>query len=477
MSLFIHTLFLVSFLWMVLHFWRQLPLAEGETDSGRIRVFVEWAAKGVGLPVVVWYVVNLGVSRWVPPFLSEVDHLRTEAAINGTSWLWPAIGVCSPAMSVIVSYWAALTLAEILRLIWARTEDRSGFKITALVWGGFMWPVSAVILWIGGWPAAGFALVAWLAPSVRATLPAMILTKRAPGYAQAIAKMKFGKYSEAEWEVIKELEQCENDFTGWMMLAELYAVHFHDFQQARQTIRDLCAQPDTNPSDVCVALHRLADWSLELERDPDAARHCMDIISQRYPGTHLAKMARLRSKRIEETAREWTRENRHQPLPPSVLHDVLDEPDQLHPIDPVAIRERAEWLSKELSRDPNDVSAREEFARALARLDDLRGAIEQVTLLLEMEGQPTTRRAEWMGLKATWLVKLTPESPDVLSLLRKIIRDFPHSAQAVAAQRRIFLLGEQARVAKYGRNRKRPRIVIRLGDRAERGEQKPAGNT
>ena len=40
-----------------------------------------------------------------------------------------------------------------------------------------------------------------------------------PMYARAIARMKFGKYSEAELEIIRELEKCEDDFEGWMMLA------------------------------------------------------------------------------------------------------------------------------------------------------------------------------------------------------------------------------------------------------------------
>jgi len=110
MILFIHALFATSIVWMTFHFWKQLPLVEGETKEGRRREFIEWAAKGVVVPVVFWFLLNLVLSRWLGAFLSEVEHLRTESAFTGQSWFWPAVKVCSPAMSVIASYWTALTL-------------------------------------------------------------------------------------------------------------------------------------------------------------------------------------------------------------------------------------------------------------------------------------------------------------------------------------------------------------------------------
>src|SRR5436853_4352969 len=81
-----------------------------------------------------------------------------------------------------------------------------------------------------------------------------------PMYARAIARIKFGKYTEAEWEIIRELEKAENDFEGWMMLAELYANQFTDLAEAERTILEICDQPKLSPSQLSVALHKLADW-------------------------------------------------------------------------------------------------------------------------------------------------------------------------------------------------------------------------
>jgi hypothetical protein len=69
--------------------------------------------------------------------------------------------------------------------------------------------------------------------------------KTAPIYSRAIAAMHFDKYEEAEKAVIHELESCEDDFDGWMMLAELYANHFNDLPAAEELLRETCEHPGT----------------------------------------------------------------------------------------------------------------------------------------------------------------------------------------------------------------------------------------
>lgn len=463
MLVLLHTLFMATFVGMTRHFWRQIPLEEDEVDSERLRDFIAWSCKGVGVPVLLWFLLNLGLTSWLPPYLSAVDDAKN----SGGFWLGTALTVVSPAMSVIVSYWAAISFLTMVRMIWQRTEDRGGFRTTLLVWGCFMIPVSAVILLIGGWAAAGFAVVVWLAPVVKGAIPSMEKTKRAPSYSQAIAKMKFGKYAEAELEVVEELERCENDFNGWMMLAELYAVHFRDFKQAEQTVIDLCDQPEIKPSDACVALHRLADWFLQLQNDPQGARRCMEAISKRHPNTHLDRMARVRLKSIPHTPEELADEHQRTTYHLPALHDELDEPTEIQSVDAEAVRNRAELLSQKLARDPNDAHAREEFSRSLVLMDKRDAAIDQLDLLLEMEGQPANRRAEWTGLKANWVSQRDPKDPEVRKLLEHIVQQFPETPQALAARRRILLMDEQIRLAKYAGKRPKPRFVVRLDEKSE----------
>src|SRR2546430_17506194 len=105
--------------------------------------------------------------------------------------------------------------------------------------------------------------------------------------------------SDAELEVLHELEKCEEDFDGWLMLAELYARHFHDLPEADRTIRELCGQPNVTGIQISLALHRLADWHLDLGADPLSARNALAEICQRWPGTHFARMAQLRINQLQ----------------------------------------------------------------------------------------------------------------------------------------------------------------------------------
>jgi len=62
--------------------------------------------------------------------------------------------------------------------------------------------------------AGGLAAIAILLP-IAGYAPAILRRKRLPPiYARAIAKMKFGKYSEAEREIIRELEKVRRRFEG-----------------------------------------------------------------------------------------------------------------------------------------------------------------------------------------------------------------------------------------------------------------------
>jgi hypothetical protein len=266
-------------------------------------------------------------------------------------------------------------------------------------------------------------------------------------YARAIARMKFGKYSEAEWEIIRELEKCEDDFEGWMMLAGLYANNFNDLLEAEQTILGICDHPKTTPSQLSVALHELAHWQLQ-RGDPVAARRTLQMICGRLPGTHLAHMAQLRINQLPASAAEFRQQQGVARIPLPALGDTLDEqPTQAEPgMERHKAAEEANACVEILEADPKNVPARERLARLFAEhLDQADLGIEQANLLLEMPDQPDSHRAEWLGLVAAWHIKYRHDSDAGRKTLERLIREFPQSAQAFAARRRLQLLDRQPR--------------------------------
>jgi hypothetical protein len=62
-----------------------------------------------------------------------------------------------------------------------------------------------------------------------------------------------------------------------------------------------------------------------------------------------------------------------------------------------------------------------------------------------MPDQPDPKRAEWLGLIAAWHLKYRQDPESARHALERLIQEFPQSAQAFAARRRIRLLDVEFR--------------------------------
>ena len=409
-----------------------------------LRWLLAWSIRGLLVPVVVWGIMNVGFSWAVPPFMPEVQQAKN----SGGSWVPELLRVGAAGLYIISSYWSALTLGWLL-LSAARGADKASrqeFKSLCLTCFLALSIPVGVILVLGGLSTAGFAGALFLAPMAAYGRDILQPRKMPPMYARAIARVKFGKYTEAEWEIIRELENWEDDFEGWMMLAELYSNHFGDLGEAEQTVLELCNQPKLTPSHLSIALHRLADWHLKLAQDPAAARRALLIICERLKGTHLARMAKLRIDQLPSSAAELREQLAARPIPLPALGDQLDAPLTPPPINREQVKKLANSYVDRLTENPDNVQARENLARILAeQLDQAVLGIEQITLLLNMPDRSDAQKAEWLGLIAAWRIKYCQDVDAGRKCLERLVQEFPHSPQAFAARRRLERLDRQLR--------------------------------
>jgi TolA-binding protein len=373
---------------------------------------------------------------------------QVQAAQNsGSSWFPVFLHVTFAGLFAISSYWAAITLGWTLFTTGTELEgdNRSNFRALCLTSLAGMALPALGLVWLGGWLALGVAAGAVLLP-IAGYAPAVLQrVKLPPMYSRAIAKIKFGKYTEAEWEIIRQLEHAENDFNGWLMLAELQANQFKDLAEAEQIILEMCNQPSVTPSQVSIALHKLADWHLNLGGDPEAARRALEVIAHRLPGTHLAHMARARSAQLPRTAEEWREQHTATAIPMPALGESMDEPEKAIPAvsaaDAAQAAVLANQLTERLARNPDDAPARERLARTFAeQLGKADSAIEQLEFLLGLVGPPDNKRAEWLGLIAAWQLKFKHDPAAARQTLERLVGEFPDSPQAFAAHRRLRLL-------------------------------------
>ena len=427
-------------------------LAQGLTPERRQaqlrRWLLRWSVKGLLVPLVIWALMNVGLAWSLQPFMPQIQAAKNA----GSDWFPVYLRVLGIGLFIVSSYWAALTLGWTLFETANGSEPEArqqlkGLCLTCLI--AMILPALA-LAWFGGLTMLGLAGIALFAP-MAAYAPSILDVKPTPPmYARAIARMKFGKYSEAEMEIIRELEKVEDDFEGWMMLANLYANNFNDFREAEQTILEICDHPKTTPSQLAVALHKLADWQLQ-RGQPVAARQALQMICRRLPGSHLAHMAELRIKQLPASVTEMRQQQRAAAIPLPALSEELDQP----PPQPESVPERhkaaeeANACVEILKGDPNNVSVRERLARMFAEhLDKPELGIEQVNLLLEMPDQPEARKAEWLSLLAAWQIRYLHDTETGRKLLERLLREFPRTAQAFAARRRIWLLDMEAKRAR-----------------------------
>ncbi len=406
-----------------------------------VRAEWPWLIKGLVLPFALWTLMNVGLSFHLQPFMPSVQMAQN----SGSDWFFTFLGVAGTGLLLIATYWAGVTIGWLV-IRGSRSVAREALADFRALCGTCLLVTALPVLgllWAGGWYALGVALllvslpIAGYGPSILHRL------KPRPMYSRAIARIKFGKYRDAEMEIIRQLESAENDFDGWLMLGELYARQFKDIAEAEQIILEMCDQPDVTPSQISVALHKLADWQIEVANDPEAAARALQVISHRLPGTHLARMAELRRAQLPRNAAELRERREVRPIP---LPALTEWPDQADPPAPGAIDSDqatalVQQLTQQLTQNPNDIAAREKLARLLAEpLGQADLAIEQIELLLGMPAQADAKRADWLSLIAAWHLRLRQDATAARAILLRVINDFPNTTQAFAAQRRLNLL-------------------------------------
>ena len=451
------SLFFVGFAWAA-----ELRFAGELSRPRRLRWLVRWSIQGLLLPWFLWGLMNVGVSFDIGSYMPQLQVLA-----GRPEWLLYFMTYFGAGCCLIASYWCALTLGWV---IWRSRKGLEGevkehFRGLCTVSLGVMTLPAIGLLWLGGWYTGGLAISAMLMPIAGYGPSLLHPRKMPPMYAKAIAKVKFGKYSEAEEEVIRQLERRQDDYDGWMMLAELYATQFNDVAEAEQTILEVCDQPRTTPGQVSVALHKLADWHLKYNCDPDAAKRALEVIRSRMPDTHLARMAEKRIKMLPNTPEEWREQQINKPVYLPALHDPLDEgkAESMPKATPPEAIQRAAELDKRLITDPDDVMAREELARLCAgSLGKPDQAIAHMEKLLTLPNQTMDKRASWLGLIATWQLEGLQEREKGRETLRQLIREFPESTMAFAAQRRLMHLNMEDKLIEGKTARPTPKFKIEV---------------
>jgi hypothetical protein len=435
MGIFSATVCLAFFLLVLFDFSQRLP---NKRRTGFRRWLFKWGCKGLLIPLLAWTFLNAGIFDSMPPLIPRfyyeiVAGHRFQVLCDAM-----AIGIL-----VIGSYWAAVTSGWLLATLGGQTEHRREFNHCVLLWSAFLGPMAWMLTSSFGWQFSGVAVTLWFLPILQRVLSLQPEQTLKPIYSQALAKLNLDKHKEAEQAVLEELEKCEDDFDGWLFLADLYANHFHDLAGAEEIIHQTCDHPGTTASQAAVAFHRLADWHLKLGNDPMAARRILHEICRRHPKSHLDHMARLRIDHLPAGKAEYIESRTPKaislPTRSGSIHEHSESAD--------TALARAKNCIGELKKNPNDMAAREELARIYAsELNLVDPALEQLELLLAMPDAPAHKAARWLSLMAAWHVKYKKDAATARKLFERVMASHPNTPEAFAARGQIGLMDAEGKM-------------------------------
>jgi outer membrane protein assembly factor BamD (BamD/ComL family) len=270
-----------------------------------------------------------------------------------------------------------------------------------------------------------------------------------PFYFIAEAKRRKGLYQEAVAEVRRQLERFPGDVEGMMKLAAIQAEDLHDLPAATDTLNELLQQPGLPPNNAVAALQTLADWQMQLGRDPAAARLSFERIRQMFPDSPYSHNAEQRLARLDGVTQ--TREFREHAVfkVPSGERDIGLRKTVLQMEAPQATADAlaAEYVGQ-LEKHPNDTETRQKLALLYAeQFDRLDLAVSQLEQLAALPNAAPRDIAQWLNLLATLHIRHGNDMASAENALRRVIDRFPKSADASKAVARLAALEGELKAA------------------------------
>jgi len=272
---------------------------------------------------------------------------------------------------------------------------------------------------------------------------------RKPFYSVAEGKRRKGLYQEAVAEVRKQLELFPGDVEGMLKLAAIQAEDLHDLPAATATLNELLQQPDLPPYNAVGALQTLADWQMNLGRDPAAARASFQRIVQMFPDTQYSHVAEQRLAHLEGVAK--TREFREHAVfkVPTGERGIglRTTPLRVEPKEAGPDELAAEYVAQ-LQKHPNDTETRQKLAVLYAEeFNRLDLAVNQLEQLASLTHETPQHIAHWLNLLATLHVRYGNDMAAAENALSRIMERFPKTADASKALVRLAALPGELRAA------------------------------
>jgi tetratricopeptide (TPR) repeat protein len=263
-----------------------------------------------------------------------------------------------------------------------------------------------------------------------------------PAYSTAQSRQKQGRYLEAIAEIRQQLDKFPTDLEGHLLMAQIQAEDLKDMPSAELTIQRLCSQPGHAPANIAFALYSLADWSLKIAHDREAAQRALEQVISLLPDSEFALTAAQRIAHLGTTEMLLSPQDRKkfalQEAPKNL--GIMTAPPSVVPVEKDPAQLAAEYVTH-LETHPLDTEIREKLAVLYAdhyqRLDL---ATDQLEQLIQQPNQPGRQIVRWLNHMADLQIRCGADYDTIRATLQRIIDRNPNLAAAENARKRIELL-------------------------------------
>jgi len=253
-----------------------------------------------------------------------------------------------------------------------------------------------------------------------------------------------GQYREALARAQEELALYPDDFDCYLLVATIHAEDLRDVLLANRLLESIMERPSTAAKQTAHALSTLADWQLNISRNPEAATTRLLQIIKKFPDSRAAHSA---EQRIANMPSRKALEERDKPREPKAMPKFERDlglkgklAKRSKKVDPDVMTQ--EYVNR-LELHPNDWDTREKLAHHyVEHYEATAHAVEQLEILIASKFSNKADKCRWLHQIADWYCKVEHDLETAKRTLERISEMFPGTGYAEQAERaKNFLRG------------------------------------
>jgi tetratricopeptide (TPR) repeat protein len=235
----------------------------------------------------------------------------------------------------------------------------------------------------------------------------------------------------------QQIEQFPEDFDCHLLVARIQAEDLRDVGLATRMVKSILRRPKTDGKQIAHALTTLAEWQLNISRNPDLAAITLRQIIRKFPDSRAAHSA---DQRIANMPTRSKLEEQDRPKESKVMPEFERDLGLKGKTGPVVREVDFDTITEQylvqLKQYPNDWDTREKLAHHyIEHYEGTEHAIQQMEKLIASKFSKKAEKCRWLHQIANWQYKVDVDPAAARETLDRVSEMYPGTSYADQADR------------------------------------------